>query len=58
MTIQASVERTLHQKCQRCWRHHYSVGLVELYPKLCCICAYDIDNLLVANAEQFKVKES
>jgi isoleucyl-tRNA synthetase len=34
----ASIAKTAHQKCARCWRHRPSVGKSEAYPDLCDRC--------------------
>lgn len=52
--IKATVWKTPHAKCARCYKHHVSVGLIALYQDLCCVCAYDIHHLLVPNAAAFK----
>jgi len=37
-TTSASIEKTPHQKCARCWRHRASVGTSEAHPELCDRC--------------------
>jgi isoleucyl-tRNA synthetase len=34
----ASVTKTPHQKCARCWRHRESVGKSKMHPDLCDRC--------------------
>ncbi len=34
----ATIERTAHAKCSRCWRHRASVGASVLHPELCDRC--------------------
>jgi isoleucyl-tRNA synthetase len=35
----ATLERTPHKKCERCWRHRPTVGLDAVHPGLCDRCA-------------------
>jgi isoleucyl-tRNA synthetase len=35
----ASLARTAHAKCARCWRHRPSVGAIDAHPELCDRCA-------------------
>jgi isoleucyl-tRNA synthetase len=35
----ASLVRTAHAKCARCWRHRPSVGTIATHPELCDRCA-------------------
>ena len=35
----ATVTKTSHKKCERCWRHRPAVGTISDYPELCDRCA-------------------
>ncbi|MDQ6860729.1 MAG: class I tRNA ligase family protein, partial [Verrucomicrobiota bacterium] len=38
-TVSASITKTPHAKCARCWRHRPSVGKTPAHPELCDRCA-------------------
>ena len=42
-TAAASITRTPHEKCARCWRHRPTVGRIDTHPDLCDRCAAVID---------------
>jgi isoleucyl-tRNA synthetase len=35
----ATVTKTSHKRCERCWRHRPAVGTISDYPELCDRCA-------------------
>jgi isoleucyl-tRNA synthetase len=40
----ASIARTLHRKCARCWRHRPAVGTIAAHPELCDRCAVVVES--------------